>query len=601
MKLKSISISHMHQITGTATYDLNNATYFVGPNGAGKSTILQAIQLALLGYIPGYDKTIAGIMKHSSDGKELEVTIALTEDDVLYSITRRWYKSGNTIKGELRCVPADFNPASILGNIELPVFDFNKFKSMTANELKAWFINFLPKDEFEIDWKEYLLGELGSRAALLPEGYLEDILHYVAADLSSYSGVDLVKQLNAHFKEDQTFQKSQVNRLQDTINSMIYYSDIEDTNADDIRSEIAEKRKLKDDLMRYEIMQRSDERVRCDLAAMGDLAESVNVDPKYMALQEKATDLGVKLHEIESAYSEKSIKYTQLATEMMQQYNIASDICPYTKAHCAKISARMQEMTELKAVITSQMDALTPDLADLSKQITDTKGQLEGIQFQMNELNERYHRASVLREQLRSSEVIARPTNDSMDMIECDLKELEQKLIKIEANRQFKELSDKITKAKYRSENILEILKIWIKSTDANGLQNYMMEKPFAVLADDMSKYLSNMFGTDCIASFHLEEKANSFSFGMIKEEGYIEFDLLSSGEKCLFTIALILCLLNRSDAQLKLLLADDILDHLDDQNADKFFTGLVTSDVQCVLAGVKNCSNKDICIEIGG
>lgn len=599
MKLKSISISHMHQVTDTVTYDLKDITYFIGPNGAGKSTVLQAIQLALLGYIPGYDKTNAGVFKHSSDGNELEVTAILSEDDKLYSITRRWFKAGSTVKSELKCTPTDFIPESALGGIELPVFNFNEFKNMTANRLKEWFISFLPKDEFEVDWREYLLGELESRAALLPEGYLDEVLAYITEDLADYKGVDLVKQINAHFKEDQAFHKSQVNRLQDTINSMIYYSEIEDADEDEIHSKISEKRKLKDELTRYEIMQQADERVRNDLAALGDLADSVGNDPEYIALQEKATDIGMKLHETESAYSEKSIKYTQLASEMMQ-CNISSDVCPYTKTRCAEISAKMQEMSERKAAITSQMNALSPDLADLSKQLTDAKNQLGSIQFKMNELNEKYHLAAVLKNQLKSSEVIARPTTDSMDMIECDLKVLEQELIKIAANKQFKELNEKITKEKYRSENILEILKIWIKSTDANGLQTYMMDKPFAALAEDMSTYLSYMFGTDATAAFHLEEKANSFSFGMMQGNDYIEFDLLSSGEKCLFTIALILCLLNRSDAQLKMLLIDDILDHLDDKNAERLFN-VIFDGVQCIFAGVKACNDKDICIEIGG
>ena len=33
----------------------------LGPNGAGKTTIIQAIQLALLGYIPGTDKNKTAI------------------------------------------------------------------------------------------------------------------------------------------------------------------------------------------------------------------------------------------------------------------------------------------------------------------------------------------------------------------------------------------------------------------------------------------------------------------------------------------------------------------------------------------------------------
>ena len=51
MRIKSVHIQGMHNVEDK-TYQLSNATYFYGENGAGKSTVLQAIQLALLGYIP---------------------------------------------------------------------------------------------------------------------------------------------------------------------------------------------------------------------------------------------------------------------------------------------------------------------------------------------------------------------------------------------------------------------------------------------------------------------------------------------------------------------------------------------------------------------
>ena len=38
MKIKSIGISHMHQIKDSVVYDLKDISYFVGPNGAGKSS-----------------------------------------------------------------------------------------------------------------------------------------------------------------------------------------------------------------------------------------------------------------------------------------------------------------------------------------------------------------------------------------------------------------------------------------------------------------------------------------------------------------------------------------------------------------------------------
>ena len=89
MKIKSVDISHVHQISDTKKYEFNDISYLVGHNGAGKSTILQAIQLGILGYIPGYDKTNPGIMKHSSDGQCIAVTV--TFDDGSF-VNRVWMK-----------------------------------------------------------------------------------------------------------------------------------------------------------------------------------------------------------------------------------------------------------------------------------------------------------------------------------------------------------------------------------------------------------------------------------------------------------------------------------------------------------------------------
>ena len=65
MKVKSVGISGMHNVT-KQTYNFDNVNYLYGLNGAGKSTILQAIQLGILGYIPGTAKRPADIFKHAN-------------------------------------------------------------------------------------------------------------------------------------------------------------------------------------------------------------------------------------------------------------------------------------------------------------------------------------------------------------------------------------------------------------------------------------------------------------------------------------------------------------------------------------------------------
>ena len=163
---------------------------------------------------------------------------------------------------------------------------------------------------------------------------------------------------------------------------------------------------------------------------------------------------------------------------------------------------------------------------------------------------------------------------------------------------------ESLTADKYKTENSIEVLKIWAKLTDANGLQTTLAEKPFQDLAESMTSYLHKMFGKkDITAKFFLSDKANSFSFGIEREGKYIAYNLLSSGEKCMYTLALMMCIISKSNSPLKVIMIDDLLDHLDDSNAAKLFDALYKiKDTQIILAGVKECNSKckeDVLIEV--
>ena len=111
-----------------------------------------------------------------------------------------------------------------------------------------------------------------------------------------------------------------------------------------------------------------------------------------------------------------------------------------------------------------------------------------------------------------------------------------------------------------------------------------------------MNTYLHTVFGESVSAKFNLVAKANSFSFGITRKSAYIPFNLLSSGEKCLYTLALMLSIIHVAKSPLKVIMVDDLFDHLDNINADKLFTSLQqVKDIQMIFAGVKevNCDYK--------
>ena len=179
-----------------------------------------------------------------------------------------------------------------------------------------------------------------------------------------------------------------------------------------------------------------------------------------------------------------------------------------------------------------------------------------------------------------------------IDFCYSEISRLQMMVAMYEANKRYDQLVETLTKDKFAVDNDIEVIKAWIKLTDANGLQNSLMSLPFEELTADMTKYVRKLYRRDDIETkFILSEKPNSFSFGLTINDSYIPFNLLSSGEKCIFTLAMMLCLVSRSNGSLKLVMIDDLLDHLDDAKAEMLFQSISEiDDVQIILAGVKNC-----------
>lgn len=76
---------------------------------------------------------------------------------------------------------------------------------------------------------------------------------------------------------------------------------------------------------------------------------------------------------------------------------------------------------------------------------------------------------------------------------------------------------------------------------------------------------------------------------------------MLSSGEKCLFLLSMFIGLLKYTKSPLKVIMIDDLLDHLDDSNFDSALETIKQmKDIQFIFAGVKPSTVENFhCIEI--
>lgn len=590
LKLKSITISGMHN-TLTRTVEFNGVDYITGPNGIGKSTILQSVQLAILGYIPGYSKTNESIMKHASGNiMSVEATLVNDDNNGKIVITRTWMRSGSSVKTIVNVDPFGASIDNLIGELELPIFNFNEFNSLTANKLKEWFISFLPDSSSSIDWNSKLT-EIKNPEIITSEE-LEDVLNFI--NQSNSKGVDLVKELNAKLKSDQTFLKNQISRIEGTIASMVHYDDINsENNADAVDEEINQISELITKLNAWEAQE----------ASLAKLKESINEleqecryaskaeDPEYRELSEKAAKVNDSLSNLKSKLSDVSSHINEIVNEIMIIPKIdASGVCPYLQIPCDAITNAVNNNNLKRSKLEEAKNLVEAEKHDVEIQIRQRNKELTELSSSISRIDNKYSRLNSLKAQLPDE--LLKPTETSMAELNSKYLELQDKAKKIAANKQYDTLMDNLVKDKFKYINELEVCKQWIKLTDANGLQNDLMSKPFEDLSSKMSQYLAKMLNDDdAEARFNLSGKANSFSYGLIRDGKYIEFDLLSSGEKCLYMLALMMCLIENSNCSLKLIMIDDFLDHLDSNNADSVFKTLKSIDnIQFILAGVVSC-----------
>ena len=587
MKLKSIYIDGLHNAVAK-TYELGDLVYLYGRNGAGKTTVLNAIQLALLGYIPGTAKNSReALLRHSRDEK---ITVRLTlEDGGVPTVIERKYDAKTS---KVTIFPDDLNPQELLAEIELPIFNFNEFVGQTANKLKDYFIkNILPTSDGGLNWEEILKKGLSGIG-------VEDVpatLAYGMGLISGLSGspVEQVARANAIFKEEQSFVKSELTRLQATVDSLIYYDDYSgprDLTALD--TELLSLGVLRDSIIKYQSAGSMASQYKIELSRLQERAEGLG---DLEQLRKVHDDYETQYFEFEAPIEELRQTISELTATEHTLHKIlgGKGVCPYTSDTCTSIDLED---------IQRQYDFNKTKLETRNNELQDLITKREAIFEKLNEAaahiltwKEVHERMTTLQQAL--STLPQKPNTDrTLGDIDLEIQRCTEDRDKLKANQAYEATIENITKLKYKSEISNTALAAWVKLTDINGLQTSLTEKPFEELAYRMTGYIQTMYGNDSLrAKFNISAKANSFSFGLIREDKYIAYDQLSSGEKCLYTLALMICITDNSKCPLKLLLCDDMFDHLDSQAVEGTFAALKNiHNIQFILAGVKECKNAE-------
>ena len=169
------------------------------------------------------------------------------------------------------------------------------------------------------------------------------------------------------------------------------------------------------------------------------------------------------------------------------------------------------------------------------------------------------------------------------------LQALNDDYVKASANKKYEELMEVVQKSKFEIVPKLAYVKDMIKKTGENGLQSTIMKKPFEELQKSMNEiFISCNLSEIGVPVFKLEEKANSFSF-VVNRGGFIPFEMMSSGEKCVFLLIFLVSLLSISDSEFKFVMIDDLFDHLDEERLKTVitYTEKISNGSQLLIAGV--------------
>lgn len=580
MKVKRVIIEGFHNVS-SKIYDFESVNYLHGKNGAGKSTVLQAIQLGLLGYVPGSNKTSKGVFAHANSNTMSIVVILVDDNNNQVSVQRVWNNGKAT---GVTVIPESYSIDKLISDLELPLFNFDEFSHLTANKLKDWFINYLPKQTFTTDWDK----ELRNSVKDLPSNVVDDsFVRDSVAEISRFcvEGVEEIRQANTYFKNELSFMKKELERKSSTIQSLIHYDDyVELYSEDELKQMI---KNTENSIVSNRLALQSRNRISAiqnelkTLEGASDLLK--NTGEKYSEVEKQWNEAKEQLSALEYDSNNITLEYRSYDSVVNSQ-----GVCPYTKSLCDEISSLRDSYVSKRQELSAMQDSYSSKISDARSKVSRLKNTLDKLSTDIRMYEHEVNQYSKLTSELASLD--ADFTIQDTEALESQLESYKEMYGKAVANRRYSELSEVLLKDKYRIQNSIDCLKLWVKLTDVNGLQASGDYNPFDLLSDSINRVLTQLFGSDTAVKFNSENKANSFSFGVERNNVYVPYNLLSSGEKCMFILSMYIGLLEYTKSPLKLILIDDFLDHLDDENFTSIFKVLRdNTSNQYIFAGVKS------------
>lgn len=590
MKIKKIYIDGIHNASNKE-YELEDINYLVGPNGSGKSTGLFAIDFAL----NGTDGRQSSSIYSHSNGKPMTVKLVIEDSGDEIEVIRTLSKTSSKYEENLTITPNTYTVDDIRPQVNLGSINLSLFLSLTANKQKDALISLLPKDNISLNAYDELTGNSLPSDELARELNLKN---------TQFNSVEDIKKFNLMLKDLLSSKNTDLKRVESTKQSLVFYKDVEmSKSVDEIKQELNDIRdriyRVKEYSTYLEIIE--DKEGEIEKYSKGQ------DDAKYDTLYKECIDnLDLFQQEFNCILEEKEIWKGKLIDvnkkcENLKSVISTSNTCPTLHITCDKLETHigtcekdLVKFSEIADDLKSEIESLESKESHLIHQIEECKNNIKEID------NKRSIKSSLLESLEKAKQnAIRYKTEDSLEKLESQLDALETLLTKTSANEAYNQMASSLIRNETTLKQDITFLKTAIKKTGENGLQTDVMVSSFNKLKDLvncqlMSLGIDTTFG-EC--KFIVESKANSFKFGIARNDSFIPYEFMSSGEKCIFLIAFMTSLMKLNTAGLSLVCLDDFLDHLDNKNFEQIMTNLKDNDIQAIFAGVKPFSSE--CIHI--
>lgn len=629
MKIVKLDISGMRNVEHKS-YSLSDLTYFSGPNGSGKSTAIDAILLCILGYIPGTPKKGSNIMQNSN-GNTMSVSVTFADSlGKLYKLTRQFIKKGNSVSSEVVTDPDGWDYESLVDEVsEIPVYNFNELLTLSSNQQKAFFIkNLLDESDSKLDIMDRIKKELPDNIEECQSDILSELSQLVEEYASNgMSSIEILQNLNEHLKSEQQLKKVQISESESSLRNLV-----KDESVTADKSEVNKKiSEINESIIHQRellVKKKSWDKWIALVGADMDEIDSIDMDKQITDTDEYAqlmdarktyTDASSKIRNKQADIDEKISKLrdrkAELSSEVRQKTAVINSggICQYTNEKCKSIQDMIVRLQADVVSITKKINKIDEDIAEygnvrssLSVKLSELNTNLDAAQKKYDSFSSTYQNHLTLKKTKPEEVKVDYDILAKIELLSSELQENQKLLEKISQNEAY----DKLYADTYKknSEYTLQfnMIKELIKITSENGLQTDCVVESFNSFKSEIDDFLKVMFNNDNIsAAFNVENKANSFSFGMYVNNKYIPYTSLSSGEKCQYMLAFLsTVIMKQSDNNLKAIIIDDYLDHLDSKAMKSGLAALVKikeeSDIQYILAGVAPCNIPGIkCIKV--